>query len=78
MFLLFYEYFFHDWNKRKNINSREEALKLLKRDIDFVYDKNAKTYIYKGKEISAEKAINYVVNNSFSELKKYLMTKEGD
>ena len=57
----------------KPVDTEEKAKKALKRDFNFSYDKKNQLYEYKGRQIGEKKAINYVIENSLSELKEYLM-----
>ena len=58
--------------KPEPVNTEEKAIKALKRDFDFSYDKKNQLYEYKGRQICERKAINYVIENSLGELKEYL------
>jgi hypothetical protein len=61
--------------KHKSIDTRGKVIKVLKRDVDFSYDKNKKAYNYKGNIISENKAINYVIEYNLKKLKKYLLKR---
>ncbi|MFW6030799.1 MAG: hypothetical protein ACOCRO_11200 [Halanaerobiales bacterium] len=71
-FLHPYMLFAHEMMSKGNKSPEERALKALKRDSNFKYNKENDSYNYKGVEISAEKAINCVVNYSLRELKEAL------
>ena len=61
------------YKKRKPINKRKRAIKALKRDFGFSYDKKNEQYKYKKIKIDKEKAIKFVKENGITKLKKELI-----
>lgn len=58
--------------KAKQVDPREIALKKLKRDTNFSYDRKTDSYTYKGVQFPAEEAINCVIRYGLKELKNVL------